>query len=227
MGFLHAEAQEFESAARYVENALNPIIEANPFSLFLVRTLLAKAYIGLGELRLARQHLDAIERQTEADGVPLDSLIVPQHLMNRCAYWLAAGDLSQAQTTASRLHEVTVAAPDRPFLALSFSTKAKIAIATGNPQAARSQLFEAISIVRHARLPLAAWRVYATVADLYENLGDAARAIKWRYRSQRTVRSLANSLKPGDPLRSVAFFSRARNWRPTIEAAGMLHPNQS
>jgi len=227
MGFLHAEAQEFESAARYVENALNPIIEANPFSLFLVRTLLAKAYIGLGELRLARQHLDAIERQTEADGVPLDSLIVPQHLMNRCAYWLAAGDLSQAQTTASRLHEVTVAAPDRPFLALSFSTKAKIAIATGNPQAARSQLFEAISIVRHARLPLAAWRVYATVADLYENLGDAARAIKWRYRSQQTVRSLANSLKPGDPLRSVAFFSRARNWRPTIEAAGMLHPNQS
>jgi ATP/maltotriose-dependent transcriptional regulator MalT len=227
MGFLHAEVQEFESAAGYVEDTLNPIIEANPFSMFLVRTLLAKAYIGMGKLHLACQHLDAIEQRTEADGVALDSLIVPQHLMNRCAYWLAAGDLGQAQTTASRLHEVTVAAPDRPFLALAFNTKAKIAIATGNSQTAGSQLFEAVSIVRHARLPLAAWRVYATVADLYESLGDAARASKWRCRSQLIVRLLENSLKPDDPLRSVAFFSHAGTGRPIIEAAGILHPNRS
>lgn len=227
MGFLYAEVQEFESAAGHAEAAHNPMIEANPFSFFLVRTLLAKACIGLGDLPLARQHLDAIERRTEADGVPLDSLIVPQHLMNRCAYWLAAGDLGQAQTTASRLHEVTMSAPDRPFLALSLSTKAKIAVLTGNIQAARSQLFEAISIVRHARLPLAARHVYATVADLYENLGDAARAIKWRCRSQRTVESLANSLQPGDPLRSVAFFSGAGNGRPAIKAARMRYPKQT
>ena len=98
LGFLYAEAQEFGSAAGHAEDAHNPMIEANPFSFFLVRTLLAKAYIGLGNLPLARQHLDAIERRTEADEVPLDSLIVPQHLMNRCAYWLAVGDLGQAQT---------------------------------------------------------------------------------------------------------------------------------
>ncbi len=227
LGFLYAEAQEFGSAAGHAEDAHNPMIEANPFSFFLVRTLLAKAYIGLGNLPLARQHLDAIERRTEADEVPLDSLIVPQHLMNRCAYWLAVGDLGQAQTTASRLHEVTMSAPDRPFLALSLSTKAKIAVLTGNPQAARSQLAEAISIVRHARLPLAARHVYATVADLYENLGDAARAIKWRCRSQQVVESLANSLQPGDPLRSVAFFSGAGNGRPTIKATGMRYPKQT
>lgn len=227
LGFLYAEAQEFGSAAGHAEDAHNPMIEANPFSFFLVRTLLAKAYIGLGNLPLARQHLDAIERRTEADEVPLDSLIVPQHLMNRCAYWLAVGDLGQAQTTASRLHEVTMSAPDRPFLALSLSTKAKIAVLTGNPQAARSQLAEAISIVRHARLPLAARHVYATVADLYENLGDAARAIKWRCRSQQVVESLANSLQPGDPLRAVAFFSGAGNGRPTIKATGMRYPKQT
>ena len=227
LGFLYAEAQEFGSAAGHAEDAHNPMIEANPFSFFLVRTLLAKAYIGLGNLPLARQHLDAIERRTEADGVPLDLLIVPQHLMNCCAYWLAVGDLGQAQTTASRLHEVTMSAPDRPFLALSLSTKAKIAVLTGNPQAARSQLAEAISIVRHARLPLAARHVYATVADLYENLGDAARAIKWRCRSQQVVESLANSLQPGDPLRSVAFFSGAGNGRPTIKATGMRYPKQT
>ena len=227
LGFLYAEAQEFESAAGHAEDAHNPMIEANPFSFFLVRTLLAKAYIGLGDLPLARQHLDAIERRTEADGVPLDSLIVPQHLMNCCAYWLAAGDLGQAQTTASRLHEVTMSAPDRPFLALSLSTKAKIEVLTGNPQAAGSQLLEAISIVRHARLPLAARHVYATVADLYENLGDAARATKWRCRSQQIVELLSNSLQPGDPLRSAALFSGAGNGRPTIKAVGMRYPKQT
>lgn len=227
IGFLHAEAQEFETAARHAEDAFNPIIEANPFSFFLGRTLLAKAHIGLGDLPRARQHLDAIERRTEADGVPLDSLIVPQHLLNRCDCWLAAGDLDQAQITATRLHEVTAGAPDRPFLALSNCVRARIAIATGASQAARSQLFEAASIVRNARLPLAAWRVYAAAADLYEKLGDAARAVKWRHRSHQIVRSLANSLQPGDPLRSVAFFARAGDGRPTVQSARMPHPDRS
>jgi tetratricopeptide (TPR) repeat protein len=215
IGFLHAEAQDFESAAGHAQDALNPMIEANPFSMFLGRSLLARAYIGLGDLPRAREHLDAIERRTEAEGVPLDSLIVPQHLLNRFAYWFAIEDLGQVQTVALRMHELTAVAPDRPFLALSLSTQAKVAMATGNPQAAKSRLFEAVSIVRHARLPLAAWRIHAVVADYYENSGDVARAIKWRRRSQQTVRSLANSLKPSDPLRSLAFFSGAENARQT------------
>jgi hypothetical protein len=96
----------------------------------------------------------------------------------------------------------------------------------GNSETAASQLLEAISIVRRARLPLAAWRVYATAADLYESLSDEARAVKWRRRSQQIIRSLKNSLKPGDPLRSAAFFSRAENGRPIVETAGILHSNR-
>jgi DNA-binding winged helix-turn-helix (wHTH) protein/tetratricopeptide (TPR) repeat protein len=220
IGFLHAEAQDFESAARHAEDALNPTIAANPFSMFLGRTLLARAYIGLGDLPRAREHLEAIERRAAADGVPVDSLIVPQHLTNQCAYWLAAKDLGQAQAAALRLHEITSAAPDLPFLALSLCTQAKVAMATGNARAAGSRLSEAISIVRHAKLPLAAWRAYTMAADLHESLGDAARAARWRHRSQRTVQALANSLQPADPLRSLAFLRSDRD-APTGASPGI------
>ncbi len=219
MGWLLAEAQEFESAARYAEEVLDPVVEANPFSFFVGRSLLARAYLGLGNLPLARQHLDAIERRIEVDGVPMESLVVPHYLLDRCDYWLAAGDLDQAQQSATRLHDVAAAAPDRPFLALSHVASARIALAAGNPQAAGSHLEEAIAIVRDAVLPLAAWRVYAAAGDFFEGRGDPDKAAKWRDRSNEVVRSLADSLQPGDPLRSAAFFARAGAGEPANQAA--------
>jgi tetratricopeptide (TPR) repeat protein len=209
IGWLHAEAQDFEGAARRAEETLNPTVEANPFNFFVGTSLLARAYIGLRNLPLARKHLDAMERRIEVDGVAMESLVVPQYFLNRCDYWLEAGDLDQAQKAAARLHEVTATAPDRPFLALSHSVMAKVAMAAGNARTARSHLSQAISIVRNARLPLAARRVYDTAANFYESVGDARKAAKFRCRSDRIVRSLANSLEPGDPLRSVTFFARA------------------
>jgi DNA-binding winged helix-turn-helix (wHTH) protein/tetratricopeptide (TPR) repeat protein len=218
IGWLHAEAQEFESAARHAKEVLNPMIEANPFSFFVGRNLLVRTYIGLRNLPLARQHLDAMERRVEVDGVPMESLVVPQYLLNRFDYWLEVGDLDQAQKAATRLHEVTAAAPDRPFAALSHNVMAKIAMATKNSQAARSHLFKAVAIVRDGNQPIAAWRVYAMAAYFHESFGDARRAVKWRRRSDEVVRSLANSLEPSDPLRSITFFARAGREQQTNHA---------
>jgi len=209
IGWLHAEAQDFEGAARRAEETLNPTVEANPFNFFVGRSLLVRAYVGLRNLPLAREHLDAIERRIEIDGVAMESLVVPQYLLSRCDYWLAAGDLDQAQKAAARLHEVTAAAPDRPFLALSHDAMAKVAMAAGKPQEARTHLSEAISIVGNAKLPPAAWRIYATAANFHAGVGDTRKAVEYRCRSDQAVKSLANSLEPSDPLRSAAFFARA------------------
>jgi len=122
--------------------------------------------------------------------------------------WMQAGDLEQARNEALRLHEFTATAPDRPFLALSHNVMAKVAIAAGKPQEARDHLSQAVSIVRNAKLPLAAWRVYTTAANFYERVGDTKKAAKCRCRSDQIVRSLANSLEIGAPLRSVPFFAR-------------------
>ena len=208
IGWLHAEAEDFEGAARRAEEALNPIVEANPFTFFVGRSLLARAYIGLRNLPLAKKHLDAMERRIEVDDVAMESLIVPQYFLSRCDYSLEAGDLDQAQETAARLQEVTAAAPDRPFLALSHLVMAKVAMAAGNSQAANAHLCQAISLVRNAQLPLAAWRVYAMAANFCESRGEPEKAAKYRGRSDQIVRSLVNSLEPNDPLRSVAFLAR-------------------
>jgi predicted ATPase/DNA-binding winged helix-turn-helix (wHTH) protein len=205
IGWLHAEAQDFETAARCAQETLDPAVEANPFSFFIGRTLLARAYIGLRNLPLVRAQLDAIERRTEIDGVPMESLILPHHLLNCCEYWLGVGNLEQAQKTAVRLRELTAAAPDRPFLALSYDVMACAATAAGNPHSARSHLSQAMRIVRAGGFPLAAWRVHATAASFYESCGKPEKAARYRCRSQQIVKSMVNSLEPADPLRSAAF----------------------
>jgi len=68
-----------------------------------------------------------------------------------------------------------------------------------------------MSILRHARLPHATWRVYRTTAVLYGSLGQAQRAAKWRQRSCQVIASLAATLDPGDPLRSASFFDAGRH----------------
>ena len=209
-GWLHAEVQDFESAARYGEEALNATVGANPFNFFIGRNLLVRAHVGLGNLPVARQHLDAIERRMETDGVAMESLITPQYFLNCCEYWLAAGDMGQAQQAAARLHEATAIAPDRTFLALSHSLMAKVAIAAGDLQEARAQLPRAIAIVRNAGLPVAAWRVYATAASFYESIGDTNKAVEYRARFDGVVQSLAKSLAPDDPLRAAALFCGAQ-----------------
>jgi hypothetical protein len=209
IGWLHAEAADFENAARRAEEALNPVVEANPFTFFVGRSLLVRAYVGLRNLPAAKKHLDAMERRIEVDGVAMESLIVPQYLLSRCEYWLEDGDMDQAQRAAARLQEVAVAAPDRPFLALSHLVMAKVAIAAGDSHAANVHLCHAISLVRDTQLPLAAWRVYATAANFCESRGESEKAAKYRGRSDQIVRSLANSLEPNDPLRSVGFLARA------------------
>jgi tetratricopeptide (TPR) repeat protein len=217
IGWLYSEAEEYGSASRRAEDALGPMIEANPFTFFVGRNLLARAYVRMGDLARARQHLDAMERRMEVDRVPMESLVIPHYLLTCCDYSIVIGDLDRAQSSASQFHEVTSAAPDRPFLALCYEAMARIAIRKQDAQLAGVHLAAAISILRHARLPHAAWRVYRTTAVLYESLGQAQRAAKWQDRSSQVIASLAETLDPGDPLRSASFFDADRDTGPRHE----------
>ena len=211
IGWLYCEAEEYGTAARRAEDALGPMIEANPFTFFVGRNLLARAYVRMGNLPAAQQHLDAMERRMEVDHVPMESLVIPQYLLTCCDYWIAIGDLDRAHSSASRFYEVTSAAPNWPFLALCHEVLARIAMLKHEIQAARDHLSAAISIVRHARLPQAAWRVYREAAAFYESRGHAKKAARWQDRSRQVVASLEESLDPGDPLRSAFFFNAGRD----------------
>jgi tetratricopeptide (TPR) repeat protein len=215
IAWLHVEAQEFESGAKLAEETLNPTVEVNPFSFYIGRNLLAKAYLGQRNLPMAREQLDRMERKIENDGVAMESTVIRHYYLSRCDYWFEAGDLDQAQREAVRLQEIAATAPDRQFLAFSHEAMARIAMARSDSGAAASHLRQAISIVRNARLPLPAWRIYATAAKFFEGRGDANRAAKFRRRSDEVVRSLANSLDSSDSLRSAGLFTGPAEKRMT------------
>jgi hypothetical protein len=67
----------------------------------------------------------------------------------------------------------------------------------------------AIRLVRHAQLPLAAWRAHAAAADLHDLGGETDRAIRCRDRCGQVLRSLANGLGQSDPLRSAKWLGHA------------------
>ncbi|CCE10327.1 conserved hypothetical protein [Bradyrhizobium sp. STM 3843] len=206
LGWLYAEAQEFDRAVRMAEETLNAAIESNPTSFYIGRNLLARAYIALGNLPLARQHLAAVEQRLEVDGVPMETSVFPPYLLNRCNYFIATEDMEQAHSAALRFHEFVTAAPDLPFLALSYEVMARLAMRQGDTPSARRHLREAVSVLRRARLPHAAGRVYGSAAAFYESLGEIGRAAKWRQRARREISLLANSLPPEDPLRSAPLL---------------------
>jgi DNA-binding winged helix-turn-helix (wHTH) protein len=208
IGWMHAEAGDFEAAAGCGEQNLDAAVESNSFNFFLGRSLLAKAYVGMRNLPLARVHFDAIERRIE-DGVAMEALVTPQYLSSRCEYWLAVGDLGRAQETSIRLHAMTSMAPDRTFLAISHGLMARVAMAMGNLREARTQVSRAIRLVRHAQLPLAAWRAHVAAADLHDLGGETDRGIRCRGRSGQVLRSLANGLGQSDPLRSAKWLDHA------------------
>jgi DNA-binding winged helix-turn-helix (wHTH) protein/tetratricopeptide (TPR) repeat protein len=205
--WLYVEALDFEAGARLAEETLNPAVERNPFSFYVGRNILAKAYLGQGDLASARQHLDAMEQRVEHDGVAMESTVIQHYYLSRCNYRLAVADFDRARREAARLQELTSIAPDYQFLALSYEAMARIAMAADAPEDAASPLARAVSIVRNRRLPVAGRKIYDTAAKWLEARGAATAAGTFRRRSEKIATALANSLDPGDPLRAAPYFS--------------------
>jgi len=202
IAWLRAEALDFVDARKGCAETVDTPAEANPLVFFVGRNLLAKACLGLHDYPAAFAQFNEIIRRIEVDGIDMDATIYPQFYHNFCEYWLEVGDLARAREQATRLYEIAAAPPERTYLALAYRLLAKIAIAERNFADARDQLSRAISIIEQAKLPLAAWRVYATAATLHAGLGEAREAAIWQSRSKQAIDALANTLHQDDPLRS-------------------------
>jgi tetratricopeptide (TPR) repeat protein len=218
IAWLHAEAFDFEGARRRCEDALDSTVESNPFVFFLGRNLLAKACLGLQDLPEAFAQFAKIIHKIEVEGSAMETTIYPHFHHNLCEYWIAVGDLARARQQATRLYEIATGPPERTYLALSHRLLAKIAIAEEDFVEARAQLSRAISIVEGAELPLAAWRVYAMAAQLYEVLGDAKKAAQFRNRSERVICAIAETLGANEPLRLSLLAGLAAETRSYTES---------
>jgi hypothetical protein len=96
--------------------------------------------------------------------------------------WLATGDLTQTRRQAERLLHVTLATAERDL------ERAHVCIA------------QALATMEGIEIPLAAWRVHATAAELHELTSNSGVAVHHRDLSRATILQLAQSLPADEPL---------------------------
>ncbi len=215
MAWLHAEALDFDGARQRCEETLERV-EADAFSFFIGRNLLAKAYLGLHDYPKALAQHNKIIHRIEVDDFKMDFTLYPHFYHGLCEYWLALGDLARARECATRLYEITAPPPERTYLALAHRLLAKIAMAERDLEEAKVQVSYAVSILDHAELPLAAWRVYLTASELYESLGETGKAAEFYRRSEMVIQILAANFSEDDPLQSsllAGFATEVRHGR--------------
>jgi tetratricopeptide (TPR) repeat protein len=200
---LHVEALDFAGAKQRCEATPDSAFEADPFVFFYRRIILARAFLGLGDLAGALATCTEIVQKDEIDGVDLDANIRPHLYHSLGGYHLATGDLARAKQRALQLYDFTATAPDRNYLALAHRLLARIAVAGGDPAEARQHVSRAVALVETGDLPLAAWKVYQTASLVHGSLGEGDESEDYRRRSDQVIFSLAASLDHGDALRET------------------------
>ncbi|HME71203.1 MAG TPA: hypothetical protein VKM54_15230 [Myxococcota bacterium] len=116
--------------------------------------------------------------------------------------WLAKGDLAQAETQAKRFLNVTLSTAERTCQALAWEANARVAAAT-DLMRAKDCITAALSTMEGFEVPLAAWRVHATAAELCERMGDRDLAQHQRTLSRARILELAHSLIGEETLRKT------------------------
>jgi DNA-binding winged helix-turn-helix (wHTH) protein/tetratricopeptide (TPR) repeat protein len=117
--------------------------------------------------------------------------------------WLAKGDLTEARPEAERFLELTLATAERTWQALAWEASARVAMAEGDRQRARTCIDSALSAMEGFEVPLAAWRVHASAVELERRLGNQRAAARHRSLGRATVLALATSLVDHERLREA------------------------
>ncbi|MBR1282740.1 AAA family ATPase [Bradyrhizobium sp. AUGA SZCCT0177] len=200
LAWMHAEAMDFDGARALCESVDDRILNRNQFAYFIHRAVLAKAFVGLGDLGQASKQFDDVQHRLEEDGVPLDFTIFTQLYYCLGEYCLRIAELNKARSWAVQLRDYAAPAPDRNHLALAHGLLARIAFAAGDWEEARDHLSRALPIVDDADFPLAAWRVYSAATEIYMSMGETEEAIKYQNRFSTVLRTLAKNFDADDYL---------------------------
>jgi hypothetical protein len=127
----------------------------------------------------------------------------------------------QARSQAERFLSITLKTSERTFQALAWEVNARVAMAEFDWSSAQDHIAKALSMIESYEVPLAAWRVHATAAQLNERAGRADLALRSREVSRATVLKLANSLPPDEPLRGIFLSAtKLREIVGDLEASG-------
>jgi hypothetical protein len=123
--------------------------------------------------------------------------------------WLAKGDLVRGRLQAERFLDTALATAERTWQGLAWEANARIAVKRLDRDRARECIAMALSTVQGFEVPLAAWRVHSTAAEIDEDAGNLQSARSHREISRATILQLANSLPAEGPLRQIFLSAPA------------------
>jgi hypothetical protein len=123
--------------------------------------------------------------------------------------WLAKGDPVRARLEAGRLLDLALATDERTWQGLAWEINARVALANQDEARARNCTARGLSTVQGYEVPLAAWRVHATAAQIEEESGSLESARSHLDLSRTTIMQLANSMEQREPLRKIFLSAPA------------------
>jgi DNA-binding winged helix-turn-helix (wHTH) protein/tetratricopeptide (TPR) repeat protein len=209
MGWLHAEACDFAGAKAYCEQAYADSLAAHTtFTSIHCLAILGKALLGLGDHKGAVKCFEAFFQTEKDESLPVNWNYFYPACHGIAEAWLALGEFEKACYFAQRLRDISIDAPERTYLSLSYRLFAEIAIKENCLDEANLQITEALNIVENAEAPLAAWRVYASAEKLYGLCSNADKVNEYQCRRQKVINQLMESLQDSDPLRENLWNSQ-------------------
>jgi tetratricopeptide (TPR) repeat protein len=226
LAWAHLHALDFEGVVKICESSFSnpenfvlsgesgsssPLPEEARISLILK----GSAQAALGNFDLAREHLLTARKAMDEQMVIIDWYWRMQLQSGLTELWLAKGDLKPARIEAERFLEVTLATAEHTWQALAWEANARVAMAHLDTSRARECISRALSTMEGFEVPLAAWRVHATAAELYRVGENSDAAEHHRELSRATILKLADSLPAEEPLRST--FLSAPSVRKVLE----------
>ncbi|MDD5033249.1 MAG: AAA family ATPase [Methylococcaceae bacterium] len=198
---LHLEAMDFQGALALYQRA--PPRPTDPHALPLFLLLNGLAHLGLGHYPEAARCFGEISGAVEASTLIERRYRLMLH-QGLGVYWLAQQEPARARDEVERLLlELADLPVERTYRALGYRMLTEIAMMEQSWEEAQTCLLKALAIteVEGPEVPLAAWRVYATAAELHASQGRLKESENFRNKAATGLSRLADSLDENDPLR--------------------------
>jgi DNA-binding winged helix-turn-helix (wHTH) protein len=199
-GVLRLCASSYPNSERAAHTERPILGDPIPVDARICLILRGSAKLGAGDVDGAQVDLSIVRDALERQQILLDWYWrAPLHSA-LTELWLQKGDVQKARPSAQDFLKASLRTRERAYQALAWEANARVAMMCGDHVAAAECITHALSIVGQWDIPMAAWRVHATAAQLTTD-PEQVRA-HWRL-STETITRLADSLSPTEPLREI------------------------
>jgi tetratricopeptide (TPR) repeat protein len=208
LGWIHREAQDFETALRLDSENVTLAREADfPEGEANSLVNLGHDYLSLGEADRAFEHLQ------EAATIYKQDVWYRWRYNTRlqaelARYWIVKGSLKPATNHAIACLKSAEASQSYKYIAWAHKVLGDIASLEDRVEDARREYGIAMQVVEAHPCPTTHWRILKARADLASKLKDSAAADEFRGRARKVIDGLVDSVREA-PLREKFLTSQA------------------